>query len=59
MAEDEEIVLHSNSKYLTDAFNQGWTGEWERNGFRDSGGKRVQDEDHLEKTHSAGPEMEQ
>ena len=45
VTEREEITLHSNSKYLTDAFNQGWTGKWERNGFRDSGGKPVQDED--------------
>ncbi len=45
VTEGEEITLHSDSKYLTDAFNQGWTGKWERNGFRDSGEKPVQDED--------------
>ena len=27
VTEGKEIVLHTNSKYLTDAFNQGWTGE--------------------------------
>ena len=42
---DEKIMLHSNSKYLTDAFNQGRTDEWERNEFQDSGGEPVQDQD--------------
>ena len=29
-----EIVLTSDSKYLTDAINKGWLASWKRNGWR-------------------------
>lgn len=31
-----EVTLYSDSKYLTDAFNQNWIGSWLRNGWRNS-----------------------
>lgn len=31
-----EIVLTSDSKYLTDAINKGWLESWKRNGWRKS-----------------------
>ena len=30
------IVLHSDSKYVIDAFNQGWIANWQRNGSRNA-----------------------
>lgn len=31
-----EVTLYSDSKYLTDAFNQNWIGSWLRNGWKNS-----------------------
>lgn len=31
-----EVTLYSDSKYLTDAFNQNWVGSWIRNGWKNS-----------------------
>ena len=31
-----EVTLYSDSKYLTDAFNQNWMGSWLKNGWRNS-----------------------
>lgn len=31
-----EVTLYSDSKYLTDAFNQNWIGNWLKNGWRNS-----------------------
>lgn len=31
-----EVTLYSDSKYLTDAFNQNWIGSWLKNGWRNS-----------------------
>ncbi len=28
-----DVVLYSDSKYLTDAFNKGWIGSWQRKGW--------------------------
>ena len=38
---DLPVILHSDSKYLTDAFNQNWLGKWQRNGWSTSTGKLV------------------
>ena len=38
---DLPVILHSDSKYLTDAFNQNWLGKWQRNGWSTSTGKPV------------------
>lgn len=31
-----DVTLYSDSKYLTDAFNQDWVGSWLRNGWKNS-----------------------
>jgi len=31
-----DVTLYSDSKYLTDAFNQNWVGSWLRNGWKNS-----------------------
>ena len=38
---DLPVILHSDSKYLTDAFNQNWLGKWQRNSWSTSTGKPV------------------
>ena len=43
--ENEKVILYSDSKYLCDAHNAGWINNWIRNGFRKSGGGRVQNMD--------------
>ena len=42
---DLPVILHSDSKYLTDAFNQNWLGKWQRNGWSTSMGKPVSNRD--------------
>ncbi len=36
-----EVELHSDSKYLTDAFNKGWIDSWIRNGWKKADRKPV------------------
>ena len=36
-----DVELHSDSKYLTDAFNAGWISGWVRRGWKKSDGKPV------------------
>ena len=36
-----EVVLHSDSKYLTDAFNRHWIDSWIRKGWKKADGKPV------------------
>ncbi len=36
-----EVILTSDSKYLTDAVNLGWLDAWKRNGFKTAGKKAV------------------
>lgn len=36
-----KIVLHSDSKYICDAFNEGWLAKWEVNDWKSSTKKRV------------------
>ena len=42
---DLPVILHSDSKYLTDAFNQNWLGKWQKNGWSTSTGKPVSNRD--------------
>ena len=35
---ERKIIVRSDSKYLTDAFNQGWLEKWRQNGWRTSKG---------------------
>ncbi len=36
-----EVILTSDSKYLTDAINLGWLDAWKRNGFKTAAKKEV------------------
>lgn len=40
-----EVTLISDSKYLTDAFNQNWIGSWLKNGWRNSQKQAVKNVD--------------
>ena len=44
-ARDLPVILHSDSKYLTDAFNQNWLGRWKKNGWKTSMNKPVNNPD--------------
>lgn len=44
-----EIDLYSDSKYLVDAFNQGWVKKWSENGWRTAGRKDVKNVDLWER----------
>ena len=40
-----EVTLYSDSKYVIDAFNQDWIGNWQKKGFKKSDGKPVKNPD--------------
>ena len=40
-----DVLLISDSKYLTDAFNKHWIYNWQRSGFKKSDGSKVMNED--------------
>ncbi|WP_034633285.1 ribonuclease HI [Maridesulfovibrio bastinii] len=40
-----EIVIFSDSKYVTDAFGQGWINGWTARGWRKANGKPVENQD--------------
>ena len=42
---DVPVILHSDSKYLTDAFNENWLGKWKKNGWNTSKGTPVSNPD--------------
>ena len=42
---DLPVILHSDSKYLTDAFNQNWLGRWKKNNWKTGMGKPVSNRD--------------
>ena len=42
---DVPVILHSNSKYLTNAFNENWLDKWQKNGWSTSLGKPVSNRD--------------
>ena len=42
---DLPVILHSDSKYLTDAFNQNWLGRWKKNDWKTGMGKPVSNRD--------------
>ena len=44
-ASEEPVVLRSDSKYLCDAFNQGWIENWHRNGWRTAKKEPVKNRD--------------
>ena len=44
-ARDLPVIIHSDSKYLTDAFNQNWLGRWEKNNWKTGMGKPVSNRD--------------
>ena len=39
------MILHTDSKYLTDTFNQNWLGKWQKNGWNTSMGTPVSNPD--------------
>lgn len=39
------VVLHTDSRYLRDAFEAGWITKWQRNGWRTAGRKPVMNAD--------------
>ena len=39
------VILHSDSKYLTDAFNENWLGRWKKNNWKTGMGKPVSNRD--------------
>ena len=42
---DLPVILHSDSKHLTDAFNQNWLGRWKKNDWKTGMGKPVSNRD--------------
>ena len=42
---DLPVILHSDSKYLTDAFNQNWLRRWKKNDWKTGMGKPVSNRD--------------
>ena len=40
-----EVELHSDSRYITDAFNQHWIDQWTKKGWKKSDGKPVLNQD--------------
>ena len=44
-ASEEPVVLRSDSKYLCDAFNQGWIRNWQHNGWRTAKKEPVKNRD--------------
>ena len=42
---DLPVILHSDSKYLTDAFNENWLRKWKKNGWNTSMGTPVSNPD--------------
>ncbi len=44
-ATDEPIILRSDSKYLCNAFNQGWIRNWQHNGWRTAKKEPVKNRD--------------
>ena len=45
LKEDSEVTVTSDSKYVTDAFNQGWVDNWKKNGWQTSTRKPVKNTD--------------
>lgn len=41
----DQITVRSDSKYIIDAFNQGWLANWQRNGWRTANRKPVLNQD--------------
>ncbi len=39
------VILHSDSAYLVNAFNQNWLGKWQRNGWQNSHRQPVENRD--------------
>ena len=44
-----QVVLHSDSAYLVNAFNQGWLDKWQRNGWQNSHRQPVENRDLWER----------
>lgn len=40
-----QVEIHSDSKYLVNAFNEGWLDRWRANGWRTAGRKPVENQD--------------
>lgn len=45
LRESCQVSLHTDSAYLANAFNQGWLQNWQRNGWRTSSKKPVENKD--------------
>jgi ribonuclease HI len=39
------VVVHTDSRYVRDAFAEGWLKRWQENGWRTSGRKEVENQD--------------
>jgi ribonuclease HI len=51
-----DVTLYSDSKYLTDAFNQNWVGSWLKNGWKNSQKQPVKNMDLWKRLlKAAGP----
>ena len=44
-AHEAEVVVHSDSAYLVNAFNKGWLERWQRNGWKTKTKQRVKNQD--------------
>lgn len=45
LKESVHVLLHTDSAYLANAFNQGWLDNWQTNGWRTSSKKPVENKD--------------
>lgn len=43
--QDWQVVVHSDSAYVVNAFKQGWLDKWQRNGWRNSKKEEVANQD--------------
>lgn len=48
-----EVVVTSDSKYVTDAFNRGWLNSWQKKNWKKSDGKPVMNKDLWERLLNA------
>ncbi|MBR5969080.1 MAG: ribonuclease HI [Lachnospiraceae bacterium] len=48
-----EVTLYADSKYLVDAFNEGWIENWQRNGWKTKGKDPVKNKELWERLLSA------
>ena len=42
---DRHVVVHSDSRYITDAFNKRWLSNWKKNGWKTQNGQDVKNKE--------------